>query len=76
MKNWMMAGLIAMAGVVVPGCFHRHHGDLDLVIPHGHVHSHDCGHWFAKGKWHHSHGHVHGPGCGHHHHGGIWKVLD
>lgn len=71
------------------GCLiHRHHHGHgkttvihkpgpDIVI-HEPACSHTahCGHYYNRGRWHHSHGHVHRAGCGHFFKGGIWVVVD
>lgn len=56
--------------VLVPG-----HIGVRVSVPHHHVHSAHCGHYYHGGHWYHAHGHVHGPGCGHRFSGGMWIVV-
>lgn len=65
-----------LAGCIIRAHGHPHGGGMAVVIPHGHVHSAHCGHYFHKGKWYHWHGHRHGPGCGHILRGGVWIIVD
>lgn len=53
---------------------HNGHIDYDVIIPRGHVHSHDCGHYQHHGRWLFLRGHVHGHNCGHHHVNGVWII--
>ncbi len=51
---------------------HLPHGHVVVAIPHGHVHSHHCGHYWYGGHWVHWAGHIHGPHCGHVWANGMW----
>ena len=70
--------LLAFAGFGSTGCMVVKHpdGDIDIIIPHGHIHDAHCGHYKHHGRWRILHGHIHGPGCGHHLAAGIWIVKD
>lgn len=75
----ILALMAALVTAVLAGCVvvaHPYHRGVAVVIPHGHVHSATCGHYFYRGRWYHWHGHVHGPGCGHVFKGGIWIIAD
>ncbi len=82
MKKLLLLGAVTIGAIfVLSGCVvhrHRYHGHPHhskvVVVERGHAHSHDCGHYFHEGKWHHWHGHVHAAGCGHHHVNGRWEV--
>ena len=44
-------------------------------MPRGHVHTHDCGHFYHDGRWYFLPGHEHGPGCGHVFANRNWRLL-
>lgn len=73
----------AVIGFGLSACVHRHHdgrgdehdhGGVEVVIPRGHVHDDDCGHYYHRDRWYHHRSHRHGRNCGHHYVGGRWVI--
>jgi hypothetical protein len=67
---------IALSGCIIHAHGHPPHGAVTVVVPGGHVHSANCGHYHHRGRWYYWKGHVHGAGCGHAFKGGIWIIAD
>ncbi len=74
MKTLMILAL-ALGATMLPACVVRGPHGTVAVIPSGHVHSDDCGHYQRRGAWYHHDNHRHGQGCGHTYSGGVWLSV-
>ena len=77
MKTILMALMAAFMGAGVTGCVvHARggHSGAECIVPEGHVHDDQCGHYHFGGRWYIQQGHRHGNGCGHVLIEGSWTV--
>jgi hypothetical protein len=77
MKSMLMALLVSLVGTGAAGCVvhsRNPHSGVETVVPLGHVHDDNCGHYHFGGRWYYCHDHRHGPGCGHINIEGSWTI--
>ena len=77
MKALVMTFVVFLVASVAAGCIvqqRQPHSGVECVVPMGHVHDDDCGHYHFGGRWYYIGDHRHSPTCGHVYVEGTWTV--
>ena len=78
MKAILMSLLAFLFAAGPAGCVVREqrmpHSGVECVVPLGHVHDDQCGHYHFGGRWYYIQDHHHSPTCGHVFVEGSWTV--